>query len=311
MLSKSILCIEDDELFTGVFEKIFNESIYDFYMVNSESAEKACHTFNGDLLFISLDLEQSPFYFFDIIHKFNPQVEVLFFTENDSSIYVDKITEIEHANIITRPFTKEELLFFIDKLLYKSRAFGLQNYLKKKQTIKVIHIDDSKKIREKIQEIIKLSQDWGFEFDYDYKIDIALHETIVNALYHAHGFKDKKIAGQEIKLNDDDSVMIEVGHDGNRFGISITDFRGSLSREQILASIKRIVLQEEEEKKIEQGTKATNVFKEHGRGIDILRKICEEYYYVIKKDGFTQVLIIFDKFFEKDDKSTSIRIIEI
>jgi len=311
MSLKSILCIEDDELFTGVFEKIFNDSIYDFYMVNSISAEKACHTFNGDLLFISLDLEQSPFFFFDIIHKANPHIEVLFFTDNDSNDYVDKITEIKHANIITKPFTREELMFFIDKLLHKNRAFGLQNYLKEKQTIKVIHIDDSQHIREKIGEIIKLSQDWGFKFDYDYKIDIALHETIVNALYHAHGFKDKKIAGKEVKLQDKESVMIEIGHDDNRFGISITDFRGSLSRDQILTSIKKIALQEEEQKSIKLGSKSTEVFKEHGRGIDILRKICEEYYYVIKENEFTQVLIIFDKFFEKDDKFTSIRIIEI
>ena len=108
-------------------------------------------------------------------------------------------------------------------------------------------------------------------------------------------------------------MEIEVGHDENRFGIAITDFKGNLSRKRILEALESLEKQHRADLLFDQkdSLNISDVFKQHGRGIDIVRKNSGEYYFVIEKGRRTQAIIVFDKLFEKDDEFTSIKIIEV
>jgi hypothetical protein len=48
-----------------------------------------------------------------------------------------------------------------------------------------------------------------------------------------------------------------------------------------------------------------------GRGIDLLRKLSGEYYFNIRRKYMTEIVVIFDIHFQKDDPRSSLNIFEI
>ena len=309
-----ILCIEPDDIYRSVFSKILSAGPYEL-VFKSTSPEQGClPEINADILFCSLEIPGcDAFEIYNKIRSKHPELPVIFFTNENINRYLDEFSRTENTNVMAKPFTREELLFFLDKLIHNHRAFGLKNYLKQGSTVKTFFLQESREVRTRITDIFTLAKKWGFEFHYDFKIDLVIHELLVNALYHAYGYEDEKKNGTLISLPEGEVVEVEVGHDENRFGITITDFRGNLTRDRILNALKALENQHRADLLFDsgEGISISEVFKQHGRGIDIVRKNSGEYYFVIEKGQRTQAIIIFDKNFEKDDEFTSIKIIEV
>jgi len=308
----AIFCIEPDPMYRHVFRKMFVDSPYDLIFAEEQDLEAQCRSFSADILFISIELSGvSAFDLFTIIREFHPSIPVVFFTNDNVNQYLNQLVVADQSNVLSKPFTREELLFLLDKLVHRHRAFGLKNYLKPGSTVKTFFLRDSANVRGNVETMMQLADNWGFDFSYDFKIDLVIHELLINALYHAHGYENEKKQGIPIVLPEDKTVEIEVGYDQNRFGVSITDFEGNLSRQRILESLLTLERQEHVGELLENGFEINDIFKQHGRGIDIVRKNSGEYYFVIEKGCRTQVIIIFDKIFEKDDEYTSIKVIEV
>lgn len=308
----SVLIIEPDPIYRQVFEKIFTGTRYRIRFAALDRLEEECRTCRDDLLFASLELPGcSVFQLYPLIRQFRPDLPLLLFTNEDMNAYLPEIIETTQTNVLTKPFTREELFFLLDKLLNRQRAFGLKNYLKPGSTVKTFFVNSSGQVREMVQSLLEIGQQWGFSFDYDFKIDLVLHELLINAIYHAYGYEDEKVHGRQVVLPDGETVEVEVGHDENRFGVTITDYRGTLTRDRILHSLQRLQREDTAEELLAGGARISDVFKQHGRGIDIVRKNSGEYYFVIDRGRRTQAVIIFDKNFEKDDEFTSLKILEI
>jgi len=310
----SILCIEPDEIYRAVFKKIIQNSPFSIRFAKINPKEECHLSIKEDILFCSLEIPGcNTFQLYQQIRKNNTDMPIVFFTNENINLYLDEFSQTEGCNVIAKPFTREELLFFLEKLAHKNRACGLKNYRKQKSTVKTFFLTESTEIRDSIQDIFSLAKKWGFEFHYDFKIDLVIHELLVNALYHAYGFETEKKQGACISLPSGECIEIEVGHDENRFGIAITDYKGNLSRKRILDALQSLEKQHRADLLFDTTTdlQITEVFKQHGRGIDIVRKNSGEYYFIIEKKKRTQAIIIFDKLFEKDDEYTSIKIIEV
>jgi len=310
----TILCIEPDEIYCSVFSKILSAGPYELHFQQINDQSDGFQEVEEDILFCSLEIHGCDvFALYKKIREKQPQLPIIFFTNENINHYLEDFSQTEGTNVMVKPFTREELLFFLDKLVHKNRAFGLKNYLKQGSTVKTFFLQETVEIRETITNMFILAKKWGFEFDYDFKIDLIVHELLINALYHAYGYEEEKKQGILISLPDGEVVEVEVGHDENRFGVSITDFKGNLSRARILEALRALEKQHCADLFFDQRSDVSimDIFRQHGRGIDIVRRNSGEYYFIIEKEKRTQAIIIFDKNFEKDDEYTSIRIIEV
>lgn len=303
-----LLCVEPDDLYRRVLQKMLADGPYELRFSDLADLPAECASFEEEILLMAMDLPGgvSAFDLYPAVRAHRPTVPIVFLTEDSADDELVRLMETEATNVLAKPFTGEEVRFLLDKLVSPHRAFGLKNWLKPGAVVKTFFLNDATIVREHVATILGLADEWGFAFDYDFKIDIVLHELMFNALYHAHGFGAEKVSGKPIVLEQGDYVEIEVGHDENRFGVAITDYRGGLTRRRILESLHRLETQQQQ-----AAAEVPGAFQQHGRGIDIVRKSAGEYYFVIERGRRTQAVIIFDKEFEKDDNASSIRIIEV
>ncbi|HOG63848.1 MAG TPA: hypothetical protein PLM00_00090 [Spirochaetota bacterium] len=306
-----IAILEPDPLYRGVFERIFFSSGYEVRYLETGGGLPVVEPHDAVLLMDMVQGEKTAFDLLSGIRAEHPLIPVVVFCDEDIGGYLDRLAEYERVNVLARPFTREELLFFMDKLLYQDHAFGLEHYLKAGAVVQRFILKSTTEVRERIEETLGLASEWGFDFDYDFKIDLVLHELFLNAIYHAHGYEDEKKQGVPVTLPDAVRVEVEVGHDENRFGVTITDFCGNLTRSRILESLRTLEQQKSVERLLAEGRSISDIFRQHGRGIDIVRKNSGEYYFVIERGRRTQVVIIFDKHFEKDDQNASIKVLEV
>jgi CheY-like chemotaxis protein len=301
----SIRLIEPEGLYRQVFERILADTPYRLNVVDADAPDAELIACDEDILFISLELPGGQS--LDLVRAIRgrrPEIPVVFFTNHDVNRYLQELESLPQSNVLAKPFTREELLFFLDKLVHPERAFGLANYLKPGARVVASAVTRSDEVRREAETLLARAGEWGFRFDYDFKIDLVIHELLVNALYHAHGFEEEKVGGKPVVLPPGDRVETECGHDDNRFGITITDYCGRLSRKRIFAALQSLERQQQE------AAAGGIAFQQHGRGIDIVRKNSGEYYFVIERGVRTQAVIIFDRVFEKDDEFTSLRIFE-
>jgi len=80
----------------------------------------------------------------------------------------------------------------------------------------------------------------------------------------------------------------------------------------VLDSINRVIEEQNLlEKAAESGEDISELISETGRGIDLVRKLAGEYYFIIKKNFRTEIILIFDKSFSDDTENySSLKIIE-
>jgi hypothetical protein len=108
-------------------------------------------------------------------------------------------------------------------------------------------------------------------------------------------------------------VDLFFGYSKTGYGIAIDDYNGNLTKMKILESINTVIEQEHLiEESAETGEDVSGLVSETGRGIDFVRKLAGEFYFIIKENSRTEILIVFDEDFYSDDlpEYTSLKIIE-
>jgi len=96
------------------------------------------------------------------------------------------------------------------------------------------------------------------------------------------------------------------------YAISIIDSNGMLSKIKILESIYNTVkLSLLIRESMESGEDITDLIAESGRGLDIVRKLTANYYFITKKNHRTEIILIFkNNDGPTDVEKTSLKIIE-
>lgn len=241
-----------------------------------------------------------------------PYIPTIMTTDKTIDIFFERIISEGIGNVLTKPVRESEILNLTEKLISRRDIFDLKNYLPGMSELKKIRITSSGQITKAVSGVLDGILAWGFNPGSKVFFNLLLHEMIINAVYHSHGFTEQKKARIPVRLPEGNYVDIFFGRNDSRFGVSINDYRGKLTRSRILESIHGAIIQERIlEEAAESGEDVSELVSETGRGIDLLRKLAQEYYFIIKENVRTEIILLFAG--QKDDvekHASSLKIIE-
>jgi CheY-like chemotaxis protein len=309
----NILVVDHSEYKKSI-SQIFRDAGYQVEI--SESAFEAMSklkAFDFNLIVSEVELPgDNAFDLYNYINTHYPYIPTIMITGRVLDTFIEQIFEEGIGNVLPKPVKPDELLNLAEKLITKKNIFGLRNHMGMLTEMKKIRLNASKQIQKAVEIITQQIEQWGFPITSKMILNLVLHEMIINAVYHSHGFTKEKEERVPVTLPPDQFVDIFFGKNEQAYGISITDYRGKLSKTKIVDSIRRTVQQEKLiTAAAEAGEDISNQISETGRGIDLLRKLWSEYYFIIKKDERTEIILIYDTTFSQDqEEHSSLKIIE-
>ncbi len=284
------------EISDSAFDAMSKLKAYDFDLVVSEVE------LPGDNAF---DL-------YNYIDTHYPYIPRIMITGKDMDLFFDRIFQEGIGNVLYKPVGKDELTNLVAKLITKKNIFGLQNYMGSMKETKKIRVTESRKIKPSIDMLLAHIEKWGFKIENRVVLNLVLNEMIINAVYHSHGYTTEKEKRKPVILKEDEYVDVFFARNDGMYGIAITDYRGKLSRTRILESVHNAIKQSQLIlRAAETGEEISDKISETGRGLDLLRRISADYYFIIEKDVRTDVLMLFDSLKSgKDNPGSSLKIIE-
>lgn len=309
------ILVVDYSVYKDVISKIFTDADYSVEICESAyDAMSKLKAFDFDLIVSEVDLPgDNAFALYNYITKNYPYIPTIMTTEKNMDTYFEKIMQEGIGNVLCKPVKRDEILTLSKKLITKENIFGLKNYMHDIDVLKKIRISSSAQIQKAIVAVIDQIMKWGFDITNEIILNLILNEMTINAVYHSHGYTDQKLQGTPIQLKADEYVDIFFGKNKQSYGISINDYNGRLTKSRILDSISGVIKEDKIlTQAIEDGKSIDGIeVSETGRGIELVRKLCSEYYFIIKKDIRTEIILIFDTLYAQDDEDySSLKIIE-
>lgn len=306
--------IVDFSIYRHTLDKIFTEAGYRTQLCESAyEAMQKLKAYEFDLIISEVELPgDNAFDLYNYISTKYPYIPTIVTTDKMIDTIFDRIFGEGIGNVLCKPVKKDDILTLAEKLITKENIFGLENYLRGMTDRKRIRITASTQIQKAIPLIMKQIESWGHSLENRMILNLLLNEMAINAVYHSHGFTREKESRVPITLEPGKFVDIAYGNSGATFGISITDYNGRLTKERILGSINSVITQNRDLlRAAQEGADISNIVSETGRGIDLVRKLCGEYYFIIKRNVRTEIIMLFDSNFVYDsDSYTSLKIIE-
>ncbi len=211
------------------------------------------------------------------VRKRYPGVKTALITDYDVDSYIRMSLEQDITNIIvkTTPFNVEELFRTIEGLLFGRNIFGLNNYLKRGTRIHHQRIHGSHDL-EKVRELlIEEIADTPLYSSKGNNIRMIFEEMASNAVYHAYGYDKFNV----VHLKDDERVDVYYGKDDEKFGFSVVDYSGTLTKEIVLKRLLRAMSKE-------------SVFDFNGRGLFLTRNFSDRVIINIMPRRCTEVVIL-------------------
>ena len=309
------ILIVDFSAYKDSIVKTFLDSDYNVeHCESAYDAMKKLKAVDFDLVISEVELPgDNAFDLYNYVAKTYPFIPMIMTTDKDIDTFFNVIFNEGIGNVLCKPFKDEEILGLAEKLITKKRIFGLENYIDDLVETKKIRINSSKQIKKAIEMVTEVILGWGFELGNETMLNLILNEMVINAVYHSHGFTEQKKQRVPVTLGEGEFVDIFFGKSPNMFGIAIDDYKGKLTKMVILDSINNVIKQNNLlDSAGEPTSDVLSQISETGRGIDLVRKLAGEYYFIIKKDVRTEILILFDMRFKKDacNNYTSLKIIE-
>lgn len=216
--------------------------------------------------------------------------------------------------VIAKPVNPNELATVLRRLQKpdQNEWFGLTNYMRDIEKDQSWQLDKSAQIAKTVEGLEKLFLQWGIELDNLFEATLAWQEVLTNAVFHSHGFTKQKEDRKPVILPPGKFVDVYAALNENYAGISIRDYMGTLTPHRILESISTAIEQRKIlEQSYETGTDVSEQILDRGRGLDIIRKLSHEYYFVLKKGFSTEVIFLYDRVYHQDGDISSIKIFQL
>lgn len=290
------ILIADISQYSETLKSIYAESGYNAILCDSAfDAISKLKAYDIDLVVSEVELPgDNAFELYEYVAENYPQIPVIMVTDKNIDLFFNRIFEQGIGNVLHKPVLSKEILNLSDKLITKENIFGLSNYLDDLREIKRIRIKKSLHINQAIELIIDQIIEWGFRINNRSTLGLILNEMVINAVYHSHGMTREKLDRVPVVLPDDKFVDIQFSCTDELYAISITDTNGKLTKEKILESLNNVIIQNMLiEKSMESGDDVSDYISETGRGLDIVRKLSGEYYFIIKKNTRTEIILVF------------------
>ncbi len=310
---KNILIVDNSNcghLLCGIYQR---NGYVPLLSKNAFDAILKLNSLSFDLVVSAIELPgDNSFALYEYLKENYPFIPAIMISDREVDYYFNRIFKEGIGNVLAWPIDEHELLILSDKLINRENIFGLNNYMPGPLQSFRISITKSGQIASSIQLLYEKLIKGGYEVKNRMAFNLLLNEMTVNAVYHSHGLTAEKERRLPVTLTDS-RVDIALALSASCYGVSITDYNGKLSREKILASINRALIQEEILlKSAETGEDVSDMISETGRGIDLLRKLAAEYYFIIRENFKTEIIIIFGRKHEssKHPRYSSLKIIE-
>lgn len=283
MMNKPKVLIVDDEKIIREMISDNLERLYDIETArNAQEALQLKHLGTFDLVISDINMPgMSGPEFLKKVKETYPTIKVVLITAYNVDDYIRLAKEYGICNIISKtvPFNFTELNAVV-KGLISGDIFGIERYMEKDHTILKEYVirnsTTAKEIREDILVILlNYVKNTG-------ELKLVLDEIVTNALYHSpkdeHG-NEKYEEFTDITLAEKEYIYVKVALDNEKYGVSIQDRQGNLSKEVVLYKIDRHV-------------RGEGILDDSGRGIFMSRIFADRLIINIAPKKMTEVLII-------------------
>lgn len=314
-MSPKIVVFEPDGIYRTILENILLKNNYKPYFVDTSAECKVVvDEVRPDI--ILLDIKAAKPHDFRILSdlKVLSKAPILLTTDESVDDYMPALGSKNVTIVLPKPLKGAELARVMQNLLtVDSRVwFGIHNYLPGLRKLRKVKLKRSTQVRTCIKTILNEMHAWGFNFSRETEMDLVWQEILINAVYHAHGYTNEKKERVAIELPDPYEVEVTYGASEHAFGIAVRDFMGTLTPEIIIDALRQTIEQQHLiERAAETGEDISDIVLDRGRGIDLIRQLSGEYYFVIDPGNSTEVIIIYDRYYEKDDSVGSLKIFDL
>jgi len=275
--------IVDDETIIREMLHVELEKQYDVY--TAEDAVKAFDILDQTAFDLVIsDINMPGMKGFELIKRVKEKyagTKTALITAYNINDYIRMAKEYDISNIISKstPFNFDEFNGIV-KSLVTEQIFGIENYMLPDFSILGEYtILSSKQISDVEDSIIDLISRFQIAEPF---VNILLEELITNAMYHApvdEDGKEKYIKHSDIVLDESEAVKIYVGRDSEKYGVSILDTSGKLTKKTVLYKIDRHI-------------HAEGLMDEDGRGLHMSRIYSDRLIINIKKDVATEAIFL-------------------
>ncbi len=275
--------IVDDEPIIREMLKVELQSQYDVY--TAEDAIKAFDILDQTAMDLVIsDINMPGMKGFELIKKVKEKyadTRTALITAYNVNDYIRMAKEHDISNIIskTTPFNFFEFNSIV-KNLVTEHIFGLENYMFPDfNVLGEYTILSSKQISDVEKNVVDLISRFQ---KTEVFVNILLEELITNAVYHApidEDGKEKYIKHSTIELDETEAVKIYVGRDSEKYGVSVLDTSGKLTKKRVLYKIDRHIHGE-------------GLLDENGRGLHMSRIYSDRLIINIKKDIATEAIFL-------------------
>jgi CheY-like chemotaxis protein len=313
-IMKNILLV-DFSIYRDSLKNIFSEMDYKVELCDSAyRAMSMLKAVDFDLVISEVELPgDNAFDLYNYIKKDYPYIPVIMTTDKNIDIFFEEIFREGIGNVLCKPVKRDELVSLSEKLITKQNIFGLSNYLKDINDLKKIRITSSRQIQPAIFKIFGYLENQGVVIENKTALNLVLNEMLINAVYHSHDLTYEKEHRIPVKLDEGSHVDIFFALSDKKFGLSITDYNGKLTKKTILNSINKVIEQDQLIlKAFQTGEDIIDKISETGRGLDLVRKMGGEYYFIIKENSRTEIVFLFEREYTDNDSEiySSLKIIE-
>lgn len=314
-MAAKIVVFEPDGIYRTIIENILLKNEYKPYFVDSAAECKVVvDEIRPDI--IILDIKAAKPHDFRILSdlKILSKAPVLLTTDENVDEYINALNSKNITIVLPKPLKGAELARVLSNLLtVDSRVwFGIHNYLPDLRKLRKVKLKRSTQVRTCIKTILNEMHAWGFNFSHETEMDLVWQEILINAVYHAHGYTKEKKDRVAIELPDPYEVEVSYGASESAFGIAVRDDMGTLTPEIILEALRQTIEQQQLiVRAAETGEDISQIVLDRGRGIDLIRQLSGEYYFIIDPGNSTEVIIIYDRYYEKDDSVGSLKIFDL
>ena len=278
----NVLIVDDEEIIRGMLELELEDKYRVFCAGDANEAFGVLKEKHVDLIISDINMPGMKGYeLLRMVKEKYPLIKTALITSYNTDDYVRMAKENNIANIITKstPFNFDEFNSVVHSLVTEN-IFGLENYLLPDwKLINEFQLDKSSDIGCTEEQILS---DISKFYEPEPYIQILLEELITNAIYHAPLDDDGNVKYEKhsnITLAESEVVKIQLGMDAQKFGVSVVDTSGNLTKERVLYKLDRHIHGE-------------GILDENGRGLHMSRLYADRLIINIKKDVTTEVIFL-------------------
>ncbi|MBD3346789.1 MAG: response regulator [Chitinivibrionales bacterium] len=277
-----VLIVDDEAIMRDMLEIELEEQYHINTASNANQALEILKNDTIDLVISDINMPGMKGYeLIKIVKENYPHTKVALITGYNVDDYVRMAKESNISNIISKstPFNFDEFNSIVYGLVTEN-IFGLDKYMLPDYTIlKEFTLRQTSEINTIEQEVIDSISEFHRPQLF---VQILLEEIITNAVYHAPVNKDGKTKYQKhsnVVLDNSEKVKIALGKDSEKYGVSVIDTSGRLSKEQVLFRLDRHIHGE-------------GLLDENGRGLHMSRMYADRLIVNINKNVSTEVIFI-------------------